>query len=223
MRRAIAILGFLAFFAGCRTTRPAGEETPVVPLTSTSADDAARQLAARRAQLASERTLLHIRATNGDRVQSFRAQLHVDGRGRMLLTAYTPLGTTAVRLYAAGDDVIFINDLEDTWWHGSAAEFAGTFGFFGSTPPAAMGLLIAGLPADAKTITYDYASGGISRATVGDVLVTFDPPSYPPKKVNIVRGGLKLEIETYQSSMTTADVMKPEAPGSYRCCVAPRL
>jgi len=223
MRRAIAALGFLVLLAGCRTTRPAGEETPVVPLTSTSADDAARQLSARRAQLTSERILLHIRATNGEHVQSFRAQLHVDGRSRMLLTAYTPLGTTAVRLYASGDDVIFINDLEDTWWHGSAAEFAGSFGFFGSTPPAAMALLIAGLPADAKTITYDYAAGGISRATVGDVLVTFDPPSYPPKKVNIVRGRLKLEIETYQSAMTTAEVAKPEVPGSYRCCVAPRL
>jgi hypothetical protein len=223
MRRAAAVLGFAALLAGCRTTTPAGEETPVAPLTSTSADDAARQLTARRAQLTSERILLHIRATNGDRVQSFRAQLQVDGHGRMLLTAYTPFGTTAVRLHAAGDDVTFINDLEHTWWHGSAAEFASTFGFFGATPPAAMALLIAGLPAEEKTITYDYAATGIARASVGDVLVTFDPPSYPPKHVTIVRGGLKLEIETYESAMTTAAVTKPEIPNGYRCCFAPRL
>src|SRR5258708_32000070 len=100
MRRVAAALGFVALLAGCRTTRPAGEETPVAPLTSTSAVDAARQLAARRAQLMSERILVHIRATNGDRVQSFRAQLQVDGHGRMLMIAYTPLGTTAIRLHA---------------------------------------------------------------------------------------------------------------------------
>jgi hypothetical protein len=223
MRRTIAVLGFVALLAGCATTRPAGEETPVAPLASKSADEAARQLAARRAQLTGERILLHIRATNGEHIQSFRAQLHVDGHGRMLLTAYTPLGTTAVRLHAAGDEVTFINDLEDTWWHGSSAEFASAFGFFGATPPAAMALLIAGLPAEETTITYDYATGGIARASVGDVLVTFDPPAYPPKNVKIVRGGLKLEIETYQSAMTTAAVTKPEIPSGYRCCVAPRL
>ena len=223
MRRAAAALGFLALLAGCRTTSPAGEEAPVAPLTSTSSDDAARQLAARRAQLTSERILLHIRATNGDHVQSFRAQLHLDGHGRMLLTAYTPLGTTAVRLHAAGDEVTFINDLEGTWWHGSTAEFASTFGFFGATQPGAMALLIAGLPAESQTITYDYTATGIARASIGDVLVTFDPPSYPPKNVTIVRGGLKLEVETYQSVMTTAAVAKPEIPNGYRCCVAPRL
>src|SRR5258706_14866728 len=206
MHREAIVFAFAALLAGCRTTAPAGEETSVSPLTSASADDAARQLAARRVQRASDRILLHIRATNGDHVQSFRAQLHVDGHGRMLLTAYTPLGTTAVRLHAAGDEVTFINALEGTWWHGSTAEFASSFGFFGVTPPSAMALLIAGLPAEEKTVTYDYAITGIARATVGDVVVTFDPPSYPPKKVSIVRGGLKLEIETYESMMTTAAV-----------------
>jgi hypothetical protein len=223
MRRSVAVLGFAALLAGCRTISPAGEETPVAPLTATSADDAARQLAARRAQLTSERILLHIRATKGEHVQSFRAQLQVDGQGRMLLTAYTPLGTTAVRLHASGDEVTFINDLEDTWWHGSSAEFASTFGFFGATPPSAMALLMAGLPAEEKTITYDYAASGIARATVGDVVVTFTPPAYPAKNVLIVRGALKLEIETYQSALTTAPVTKPEVPSGYRCCVAPRL
>jgi hypothetical protein len=221
MRRAVSILALTALLAGCRTTRPAGEETPIAPLTSTSPGDAARQLAARRAQLTSERSLLRIRATNGDRSQSFRAQLQVDGRGRMLLTAYTPFGTNAIRLYAAGDEVMFINDFEGTWWHGSTAEFASTFGFFGATPPSAMALLIIGLPADGVAI--DYAPAGMVRASVGDVVVTFDPPSYPPKNVTIVRGAQKLEIETLESAMTTAAVAKPEAPAGYRCCVAPRL
>jgi hypothetical protein len=220
MWRAVVLL--IALLAACRTARPAGEETPVAPLTSTSPADAARQLTARRAQLTGERSLLRIRATNGDRSQSFRAQLQIDSSNRMLLTAYTPLGTTAIRLYADASEVTFINDLEGTWWHGTAADFASSFGFFGRTSPYSMALLIDGLPVDGS-ITYDYAAAGLARANVGDVAVTYDPPSYPPKNVTIVRGSQKLEIETLESAMTTVSVKKPAAPNGYRCCVAPRL
>jgi hypothetical protein len=222
MRRVLAVFAMAAVLAGCRTTRPAGEETPVAPLTSNSPTDTARQLTARRTQLTGERSLLRIRATNGDRSQSFRAQLQIDNSNRMLLTAYTPLGTTAIRLYADASEVTFINDLEGTWWHGTAADFANSFGFFGTTSPYSMALLIAGLPAEGP-ITYDYAAAGLSRANVGDVAVMYDPPSYPPKNVTIVRGVQKLQIETLESAMTTARVAKPEAPSGYRCCVAPRL
>ena len=219
MRRAFVLL--IALLAACRTARPAGEETPVAPLTSTSPADAARQLTARRAQLTGERSLLRIRATNGDRSQSFRAQLQIDNSNRMLLTAYTPLGTTAIRLYADASEVTFINDLEGTWWHGTAADFANSFGFFGATSPYSMALLIAGLPVDGPT--YDYAAAGLSRANVGDVVITYDPPSYPPQHIAIVRAAQKLEIETLESAMTTANVAKPAAPNGYRCCVPPRL
>lgn len=223
MRRPLAVLALAALLAACRTTRPAGEEKPVAPLTSTSPAGASRQLALRRSELTSARSLLRIRATNGDRSQSFRAQLQVDGTGRMLLTAYTPLGTTAMRLYAAGPEVTFINDLESTWWRGSAADFASAFGFFGETPPSAMALLICGLPAEGNGIAYDYAAAGLSRATVGDVVVAFEPPSYPPQHVTIVHGAQKLEIETLESVSTTAAIVRPEVPADYRCCVAPRL
>jgi hypothetical protein len=223
MRRVVAAAVLFLAIAGCRTARPAGEESAIAPLTSASPADAARELAARRAQLTGQRSLLRIRATNGERTQSFRGQLQVAGSGRMLLTAYTPLGTTAMRLFAGGDEVIFINDLEGTWWHGSAADFAGSFGFFGATPPAAMALLISGLPVEGSAIAYDYAAAGLSRATLGDVVVTFDPPSYPPRRITIVHGAQKLEIETLESMMTTESIAKPEAPAGYRCCVAPRL
>jgi hypothetical protein len=222
MPRAIAILALASLLAACRTTRPAGEETPVAPLTSASPADAARQLTARRAQLTAERGLLRIRATSGDRSQSFRAQLQIDNSNRMLLTAYTPLGTTAIRLYADASEVTFINDLEGTWWHGSANDFANSFGFFGTTSPYSMALLMMGLPAEGP-IRYDYSASGLARANVGEVAVTYDPPSYPPQHVTIARGSQKLEIEMLESATTTANVAKPQAPNGYRCCVAPRL
>ncbi|MDP9360280.1 MAG: hypothetical protein M3P29_02390 [Acidobacteriota bacterium] len=223
MRRGIAVVALCALVGGCRTARSAGEETPLTALTSASAAAAARQLAARRAQLTTERSLLRIRATNGDRSQSFRAQLQVDGSGRMLLTAYTPFGTNAMRLYAAGDEVTFVNDFEGTWWRGSVAEFARSFGFFGSASPTVMALLIAGLPAEGNGFEYAYAPAGLARASVGDVVVTFEPPSYPPQHITVVRAEQTLDIETLESAMTAAVIVPPAIPANYRCCVAPRM
>ena len=226
MRRQIAVVALsalTALFAGCRTARPAGEETPLTALTSTTAADAEQQLAARRAQLTTERSLLHIRATNGGRSLSFRAQLQVDHSGRMLLTAYTPFGTNAIRLYAAGGEVTFVNDFEGTWWRGSVAEFARTFGFFGTASPSAMALLIAGLPVEENGFEHSYMPAGLARATVGDVVVTFDPPSYPPRHILVSRAAQSLDIETLESAMTRASIAPPAIPSDYKCCVAPRM
>jgi hypothetical protein len=223
MRRALAILALVAVVSGCSTTRPSGEESPAAALTSTSADDAARQLAARRAQMTSARSLLRIRATNAGRSISFRAQLQVDKSGRMLLTAYTPFGTNAMRLYADGGEVTFINDFEGTWWRGGLAEFGRTFGFFGSASPSSMGLLIIGLPAAGRDFMYEYAPAGLKRASVGDTVVTYDPPSYPPHHILVSRTAQSLDIETLESAMTTAPIAPPVIPSSYRCCVAPKI
>jgi hypothetical protein len=222
MRRALAIVALSALFAGCRTARPVGEETPLTALTPTSAEDAERQLVARRAQMTTARSLLRMRITNSKLSLSVRAQLEVGG-GRMLLTAYTPFGTTGMRLYAAGDEVTFVNDFEGTWWHGGVSEFGRSFGFFGSASPPAMALLLVGLPADGPDFAYDYTPAGIARARAGDVVITFDPPSYPPKHIAVVRAAQSLDIETLESVMTTTPIAPPAIPANYKCCVAPRM
>ena len=66
---------------------------------------------------------MRVRATSGGKTQSFRALLEYSP-GAMLLTAYTPLGTSAMRLYASGDRVLFLNDAENTTWSGTPEEFA---------------------------------------------------------------------------------------------------
>ncbi|HEX3067983.1 MAG TPA: hypothetical protein VHX14_05365 [Thermoanaerobaculia bacterium] len=222
MRRALIVLALCAVAAGCRTARPAGEETPLAPLTSTSADEAARQLAARRAQMTSERALLMIRATNEGRSLSLRAQLQIDNGGRMLLTAYTPFGTNAIRLYAEGSEVTFVNDLEGTWWHGGVAEFGRSFGFFGSASPSSIGLLLMGLPAGSG-FTYEYAATGLKRANAGDVVVVYDPPAYPPQHILVTHGAQSLDIQTQESATTTAAIMPPAIPSDYRCCFVPKM
>ena len=148
---------------------------------------------------------MRIRATSGERTQSFRARLHAS-EDAMLLTAYTPLGTSAFRLYASGDRVVFVNDADDTTWSGTPAEFARSFAFFGDATPVTMAQLILG-------------RRGYERTQLGDVTITYDPP----KRVTIVRGAQRLEIEHLESETTTAPVEAPKVPRNYRCCVPPRL
>ena len=222
MRRSLVVLVLCAIAAGCRTTRPAGEETPLNPLTSTSANDAARQLAERRAQMTSQRSLVMIRATTAGHSLSLRAQLQIDNAGRMLLTAYTPFGTNAIRLYAEGGQVTFVNDIEGTWWHGGVAEFGRSFGFFGSASPSSIGLLLMGLPASAD-FTYEYAATGLKRANAGDVVVVYDPPSYPPPHILLTHGDQSLDIQTLESATTTAAIVPPAIPSDYRCCFVPKM
>ena len=150
---------------------------------------------------------MRIRATTGERTQSFRAQLLASPKA-MLLTAYTPVGTSAMRLYAAGDRVVFLNDLENTSWSGTPAEFSASFGFFGDATPVEMAQLILG-------------HHEVSR--VGDVTIAYDRPDFPPKHVTVSHQNQRLEIDHLESVYTTAEVEEPKVPRGYRCCVPPRL
>jgi hypothetical protein len=211
-RRYIVIALLLA---ACRTTRVA-EGPPLAPLTSTTEREAARQLAARRAQFGGERCLIRLHFPNG---RSARAQLQVDAALRMLLTVYTPIGTTAARFFAAGGDVVFVNDYERTAWSGRATDLTGALDTFTSQA----GILLAiGLPPSAG-VSLDYSPSGLARATLADIVVTYDPPSYPPQHVTITRGDQRIEIEHLESVAGTDVLRAPEIPRDYRCCVAPQL
>jgi len=147
---------------------------------------------------------MRVRATSGDRAQSCRALLEYSP-GAMLLTAYTPLGTSAMRLYSSGDRVVFLNDLEETAWSGTPAEFAASFGFFDATP-VTMAELILG-----------------RRTSAPGVNIAYEPPSFPPKHVVVTHGSQRLDIEHLESTYTNARVEEPKVPNGYRCCIPPRL
>ena len=150
-------------------------------------------------------------------VQSAKAQLQVAPAGDMLITVYTPLNTTAARIYAANGQIVFLNDIEHTAWQGSAGDFAGSFSFIG-TDPSALAFLILGLPPrNLATITYDAA--GLQSARLADLIVAYDPPVYPPKRVVIVRGTQRVEIDHLESYVSPAPIPKLTVPADYRCCV----
>jgi hypothetical protein len=201
--------------AACRSTR-IPEGPPLGPLTSTTEQEAARQLETRRAQFAGERSLVQLRFPNG---QSARAQLQVDPALRMLITVYTPIGTTAARLYTAGGDVVFLNDYERTAWHGRASDLTGVLDTFASQSAI---LLAIGLP-PTDNVSLSYSSAGLARATFADVIVTYEPPSYPPQHVTIARGDQQIEIEHLESVGASEALRAPDIPREYRCCVAPQL
>lgn len=209
MKRRAAVLLALALAAACRSGRPpaGATESPMAALTATTSDDAMRELLARRAAFAGARSYMRVRATSGEKTQSFRAQLQVDANGRMLLTAYTPVNTSAMRLYADGDRVTLFNDLERTKQEGTAAQLAKSIGFFApSLTPAELALLVIGIPPSASAAKFVTTPEGLARATTGDVVITYDPARFPPSHVTVERPGQKLEIEHLELVTSDAKV-----------------
>jgi hypothetical protein len=173
-------------FTSCATSRSANE-TPFVPGTPIE-------------QVHAIRDLMRVRATHGDRTESFRAQLLVEpATKRIELTAYTPLGTSAMTLFADGDRVTFLNHIDQTQWQGSARDVA----LFGGIEPATWALAILGYPVDA---------GGL-------MVMARDAAGH----VTIVRGGDTVEITQTELTSTDASPRAPAIPREYRCCVAPAL
>jgi hypothetical protein len=233
---------FLLLAVACRSARPAGNEAPVTPVAAPSIPAAIAELQTRRTHFTGERSLMRLRATTAGGTQSFRAQLQVDAAERMQLTAYTPIGTTAMTLFADGDRVVFLNALDQTAWQGSAAEFARGFGFFGSLKPAELAMLLLGLPArrgtDARMMTdttfgivpgmlYDMTPAGLARATIETdedlVVVTYDPPAQPPQVVKVTHGNETLEVTHLEVVTSDATLTAPMIPTGYRAGGVPRL
>jgi hypothetical protein len=179
----LVLLVALALGAACRTGRPAGES--VSPLSAPTPEAAMQQLKDRRDDFDGMRSLMRVRATTKEKTQSFRAQLIVHDRRRMELVAYTPVGTTALNLRADGDRVT-----SDPPVAPEAFQFLRAAGL----TPAETAMLILGLP-PRDDLRYEVTSTGLQRAEIGDVVVTFDPPSFPATRVVIARGNDRVEIE----------------------------
>jgi Protein of unknown function (DUF3261) len=178
---AAAILA--AVFISCRTGRPSG--AAIAPLTAMTAEETLSQLRARRASFRGMKSLMRVRATTKGKTQSFRAQLAVHDARRMELIAYTPVGTTALTLTANGENVT-----SDPPVAPESFAFLRNAGL----TPAETAMLILGLP-PREDVPVRAAAGGLAEASAGGVTVTFDPPSFPAKRVVITRGEDRVEIE----------------------------
>jgi hypothetical protein len=144
------------------------------------------------------RALVRVRATSGERTESFKAQLVVEpSTQRVELTAYTPVGTSAMTLFADGDRVTFLDHVNRTAWQGSAQ----SLDFFGGAPPASWALAILGYPSANAAVAYDAAA----------------------RHATITRGAGTVEVTTLEVYSSDASPRAPSIPRDYQCCIAPKL
>lgn len=183
MRSAAALLSAILVLAACRSTRPTG--SAVAPLNSTTVEETTAQLRERRAGFRGMKSLMQVRATTNGKTQSFRAQLIVHDDQRMELIAYTPVGTTALRMTANGHQV-----QTDPVVPPESFAFLNSAGL----TPAETAMLILGLP-PREDVPVTFAATGIARATARDISAAFDPPAFPAKRVVITRGADRIEID----------------------------
>jgi len=184
MRKAVSLCALL-LVAACRSTAPSANETPLAP---GQALDTIRTI----------RALTRVKATNGERTETFRAQLLVEpSTQRVELTAYTPVGTTAMTLYADGDRVTYLDHVNRIAWQGSAQ----SLDFFGGAAPAAWALAILGYPRSDVAVAYDAAT----------------------KHATITRGAERVETTTLEAYASDATPRAPSIPRDYQQGVAPKL
>jgi Protein of unknown function (DUF3261) len=193
----VFLFAALLVAASCRTSQPPGiGEHPIAALTSSTAEAALLALRAERAALGGARALLRVRVTtttpSGDEVQSFRATVDVHGQ-HMELTAFTPLGTTAMSITADGDRVHVHDVMRGKDWNGTAADLSRAIGIFpAGVPPAEMAWLLLGYPGNGG-VDVVATPTGLSSATAGDLTVRYDPPSHPPQHAAVT--GPKQQVD----------------------------
>jgi hypothetical protein len=182
MRFRALFVALVVVVAACRTGRPAG--SPVAPLTASTSEEAAAQLRARRAEFRGMRSLMRVRATTNGKTQSFRAQLAVLDSRRMELTAYTPVGTTALKMKADGDRITTDPEVAP-----ASFDFLRSAGL----TPAETAMLVLGLP-PRDDLQMEVAPQGLASATAGGISVVYDPPAFPARRVVVTRGADRIEI-----------------------------
>jgi hypothetical protein len=173
MKKLAAALIAVLLLGACRTAMPTG--VAVEPLTATTAEEALQQLHERRANFQGMRSLMRVRATVNGKTQSFRAQLYVQDARRMEMTAYTPIGTVALRMKADGDRIT-----TDPPVAPDSFDFLHDAGL----TPAQMGMLLFGIP-PLDDLQLGYGKAGLRTASAGDMLAVFEPPSFPASHVVI--------------------------------------
>jgi hypothetical protein len=143
-----------------------------------------------RSSLGGIRALLRVSVNIGTFVQSFKATVDVHG-DHMEMTAFTPLGTTAMAISADGEKVHVHDVLGGKDWDGTAADLSRLVGIFPpGVPPADMVWLLLGYP---TVTTVEATPTGLASATVGELTIRYDPPVHPPQKVTVTSPRQKVE------------------------------
>jgi hypothetical protein len=130
------------------------------------------------------RSLMRVRATTNGKTQSFRAQLAVHDAQRMELVAYTPVGTTALKMKAEGLSLITEPEVAP-----ASFDFLRDAGL----TPAETGMLLLGLP-PRDDMQMQSAPTGLASASAGGIRVVYDPPAFPARSVVVTRGDDRIEI-----------------------------
>ncbi len=182
-------LGLVLLFGSCRSAHVSGSSIAPLPVVTL------QSLLERTEAFPGVRSIMRVRVTAGGETHSFRAQLIVENGRHMQLIAYSPAGTTAATITADGDHVTVVDVLHGTTSDGDAAQMLAPYGLFtGGLTPAEAGMLLLGYPPK-RDLGYETAPSGLRAVTAGDVVFTFDPPSFPARRVTVVHGEDRVEID----------------------------
>lgn len=233
----IAALLLIALMAGCAS------RVPVTEAPAGSAEAQWQRLVARAARPVGHRSLARVQWESGGRRQGFDATITTDSSGHLLLEGLTPVGTTAATLWTDGDELVFLNHRNRSWWRGSldeVPEAAPLIPVLRALDSRAAASLLFGIPAEGEErpcdsaapagdsicrrrgdVTYITRSAGLEEARTSGARVVYDPPSVPATALRVVTAGGMMTINYRMIEEHAETVSRPVAEPSWRCCVLP--
>lgn len=192
MRAGALATASLLLALACRSVKPG---TPVAPLAPSTPEQVLAELMRRATDFQVARSLMRVRVFDGQKTQSFSAQLILERGNSLEMIVYTPIGTKAATIRADGERVSYANHLSNASIEVAATDVARRFGLLDTgITPAEVGLLVIGLPPRAD-LQYEVTPTGLRSAAVADVRLLYEPPVFPPRQVTITRGANVVEIE----------------------------
>lgn len=171
----------------------------------------------------------------------FDATLVTDDRGHLLLEALTPVGTAAATLWSDGEDLVFLNHRNNSWWEGpldSIPDAAPLVPALRAIGVDAATNLLFGYPVTGEATTCESGLEGVDCHIVGGVRhhvmstglleastpgarVSYESPSVPATRLSITAPSGTLSIMHRAIEESGDLVERPSAPSSWRCCVLP--
>lgn len=209
MRAALGLFLIVVPLAvSCRTARLASG-SPFVPLAARTAEEAWSELANRASAFAGARAFARAVAVSGEQRRSVRLTLVIRADGSFEVDVLTPVGTRAAALSVRDREVI----LRDSGQRRPIAELGKLTGLsLGNRNAREIAMLLLGLPAHdhaeadrggaeplvvrAQGVDYEVGNRGLVQVRDGQTVIRYDPPVFPPSKVQVLSGsGQFFELE----------------------------
>jgi hypothetical protein len=233
IRLVVAVVALLA--VGCASV------SPLRPLAGGTAGQAWDGLSRAASAGGTLSTFASVRVTTPDGRRTFRATIQAGDDGRVIMSAFTPVGTEVFAFEVRDGVMVFADHSSRKSWRGAFSEIGVQLGIPQGLDASLFARLVFGLPAGRGSadlsdvsrgvvrqdgLAYELTGLGLSavRSESTPWSVVYDPEAFPPKKVTFDDGSGRSIVVRHLDLSHSRGRLEPLAiDTSYACCFRPLI